>query len=216
MGDLSEWIGDRTRAGITAAFEVPGENDNDRRVGQVCAERELCVWVKLFKHRSLHKYTRVVRGQDGGEIKSMIDLVRVKKDMLRYVQDVRVVRGLGRDLSDHHVVLCKVRLVRGWIKRREVMVGARKVRSKKLREHWYREGYARSLEGKGIEWDGDNNIGHMFDRMDRVPNAQIRELCIVMKGVYERIDKGFLWCFDYVKRMENDRFAKSVCRRVCW
>ena len=28
-----------------------------------------------FKHRSLHKYTRVARGQDGVEIKSMIDLV---------------------------------------------------------------------------------------------------------------------------------------------
>ena len=57
----------------------------------------------------------------------MIDLVLVKKDMLRYVQDVRVVRGMGQD----HVVLCKVRLVGTWIKRREVVVGAR--RSKKLK-----------------------------------------------------------------------------------
>ena len=32
------------------------------------------VWVTQFKHRSLHKYTRVTRGQDGLEIKSMIDL----------------------------------------------------------------------------------------------------------------------------------------------
>ena len=34
----------------------------------------------------------------------------VKKDMLHYVQDVRVLRGMGQGLSDH-VVLCKVRLV---------------------------------------------------------------------------------------------------------
>ena len=40
----------------------------------------------------------------------MIDLVLVKRDILRYVQDVRAVRGIGQDLSDHHVVLCKVRL----------------------------------------------------------------------------------------------------------
>ena len=39
----------------------------------------------------------------------MIDLVLVKRDMLQYVQDVRAVRGMGRDLSDHHVVLRKVR-----------------------------------------------------------------------------------------------------------
>ena len=39
------------------------------------------VWVTHFKHRSLHKYTRVARGQDSVEIKSMIDLVLVKRDM---------------------------------------------------------------------------------------------------------------------------------------
>ena len=42
-----------------------------------------------FEHKSLHKYTRMARGQDGVKVKSMIDLVLVKKDMIRYVQDVR-------------------------------------------------------------------------------------------------------------------------------
>ena len=41
----------------------------------------------------------------------MIDLMLVKKDMLRFVQDVRAVRGMGQGISDFHVVLCKVRLV---------------------------------------------------------------------------------------------------------
>ena len=76
-----------------------------------------------FKHRSLHKYTRVTRGQDGVEIKSITDLVLGKRDMLRYVQDVKVVREMGRDLSDHYVVPCKFRLVGAWIKRRKVVVG---------------------------------------------------------------------------------------------
>ena len=48
----------------------------------------------------------------------MIDLMLVK-DMLQYVQDVRVVRGMGIGLSNHYIVLCKVRLVGAWIKRRE-------------------------------------------------------------------------------------------------
>ena len=82
-----------------------------------------------FKHRSFHKYTRVARGRDGVEIKSMIDLVLVKRDMLRYVQDVRAVRGMGPGLSDYHVVLCTVRLVGAWIKRKELVVRARRVRS---------------------------------------------------------------------------------------
>ena len=41
----------------------------------------------------------------------MIALVLVKRDKPQYMQDVRVVRGMGQGLSDHYVVLCKVRLV---------------------------------------------------------------------------------------------------------
>ena len=44
----------------------------------------------------------------------------------------------------------KVELARD-ILGREVVVEARRIRSEKLREHQYREGYVRSLEGKGVE-----------------------------------------------------------------
>ena len=70
---------------------------------EFCVERELSVGNTYFKHRSLHKYTR---GQDGVKVKSMIDLVLVKKDMLRYVQDVRAVKVIGRGLSYKYVLLC--------------------------------------------------------------------------------------------------------------
>ena len=79
-----------------------------------------------FEHRSLHKYTRMASGQNGVVEKNMIDLVLLK-DMLHYVQDVMAVRRMGQGLSDHHVVLCKFGLVGTWIKRRKVMVGARRI-----------------------------------------------------------------------------------------
>ena len=45
-------------------------------------------------------------------------------------------------------------------------------------------------------------------RMDRVPNAQIGELCRMAKGVDERIDECVLqWC-GHVERMEKDKIAK--------
>ena len=88
---------------------------------EFCIERGLYVVNKYFKHRSLHKYIKVARGRECVEIKSMIDLVLVKRDMVRYVQDMRTVSGIGRGLSDHHVVQCKVRLVGAWIRRREVV-----------------------------------------------------------------------------------------------
>ena len=47
--------------------------------------------------------------------------------------------------------------------------------------------------------EADNLRGFQgIRRVDRVPNARINEL----------------W-FGHVERMENDRIAKRVCRRVC-
>ena len=68
-------------------------------------------------------------GQGGLKVKSMIDLVLFKRDMLRYVQDVRAMRVLGRSLSDHHVGLCNVRLVGAWIQRRWLDLGGLEVRN---------------------------------------------------------------------------------------
>ena len=45
-------------------------------------------------------------------------------------------------------------------------------------------------------------------RMDRVPIAQIKELCGVTKGLDERIDEVVLRWLGHVEKMENDRIAK--------
>ena len=127
-------------------------------------ERWSSVSNTYFEHRSLHKYTGVARNHDGGDIRSMIDLVLVKRDLLRYMQDVRAVRGMERGLLDHHVVLRKARIVGAWIKKREVVIGARRIKSEKLTKDRYREGYARSLERKGVECDEDN-VEHNWDQM---------------------------------------------------
>ena len=49
-------------------------------------------------------------------------------------------------------------------------------------------------------------------RMDRFLNAWIRELCRMMKGIYERIDDYILWSFGHV---ESDRIAKRVYVGEC-
>ena len=46
-----------------------------------------------------------------------------------------------------------------------MVVGVRRIRSEKLREHQYRGGYAKSLEEKGVEWDGDNNVEHIWEQV---------------------------------------------------
>ena len=62
-------------------------------------------------------------------------------------------------LSDHHV-LCQVKLVSALIKRRE-SEWVRRIRSERLREHQYREGFARFHESKRGEWDEGRNVEQM-------------------------------------------------------
>ena len=52
-------------------------------------------------------------------------------------------------------------------------------------------------------------------RMDRVLNAQIRELCGVKKCLDERIDEGMLCWYAHVKSMDRDRIVKRVYVGVC-
>ena len=61
-----------------------------------------------------------------------------------------------------------------------------------------------------------DNLGDLLGirRMGRIPNAWIRELCRV-KGVDQRINKGVLWWFGPVKRIEKDRTAERVYVREC-
>ena len=49
--------------------------------------------------------------------------------------------------------------------------------------------------------------------MDRVPNAQIRELCGMKMGLDEGIDEGVLRWFAYVKRVERGMIAKRAYAR---
>ena len=56
------------------------------------------------------------------------------------------------------------------------MVGVRRIRSENLIEHQYREDYARSLEGKELKWDGDNNVERMWGQVKRVMVESAREV----------------------------------------
>ena len=58
------------------------------------------------------------------------------------------------------------------------MDGARRIRSEKMREHQYREEYARSLEEKRVEWDGENNVDHMWEQVKR-EWLKVQEKCVV-------------------------------------
>ena len=76
-------------------FEVPGEKILMVEEWWSYVLKRDCVWVMHTLGKEFCISTQgwqVVKTRRG--IKSMIDLVLVKKDMLRYVQDARAVRGM--------------------------------------------------------------------------------------------------------------------------
>ena len=121
-----------------------------------------CVGNTYFQHRSIHTYTRVARGRDGVDTEHD----RSSAGEEGYAAICAECEDGDRDgtrLPRPPYILCKVTLVGPWIKRREVVVRAWSIRSEKLREHQYSEGYTRYLEGKGVEWNGDDNVEHMWE-----------------------------------------------------
>ena len=47
----------------------------------------------------------------------------------------------------------------------------------------YREGYTRSLEGKEVEWDGDDNVEHMWKQVKQAMVETAREIIIIIWGI---------------------------------
>ena len=88
---------------------------------------------------------------------NMIDLVLVTIccDMWK------VVRGMGRGLIEQRIVLCKVRLVSTWIKRRDVVTAARRIRNEEQREPQSMETFAWSFKIERVEWKEIRNAEQM-------------------------------------------------------
>ena len=62
-----------------------------------------------------------------------------------------------------------------------MVVGARRVKSEKLREYQCREGFVRSLERMGVGWDGDNNVEDMREQVKRSMVENAREIYCLMR-----------------------------------
>ena len=55
--------------------------------------------------------------------------------------------------------------------------GTRRIRSEKLREHQYMEGYATCLESKRVEWDEVRNVEKMWGQAKQAVVDSARDVC---------------------------------------
>ena len=196
MGDLNGWIGDQERAGVTGLHGVPGVNENGERVVDFCAEKEFCVGNTFFKHKDIHKYTRVGQSRNG-EVRSMIDLVLFKRNMLKDVCDVKCIRGLSGGLSDHMIVLCKLRVIGTWMRRQEKASEGKRIRSEKLQNEDIRKRFEQLIEVKKREVDEDLDVEGCWNQMKNAITVSAREVCGCAKT--GKRAKGSEWWSDEIK-----------------
>ena len=107
--DTDTWKGVIGKHGVTA-----GLNENGRYLLQLCCSNGLRIKNTFFQHREVHKYTWYRPSMDQ---KSLIDFCVVSSDLFSDVLDVRVKRG-AELLTDHHLVLCSLRLSKPWPSKR--------------------------------------------------------------------------------------------------
>ena len=150
----------------------------------------------------MHKYTRVGVDRDGLEVKSLIDLVLVKKEMQKYVLDVKAVRGLGMGISDHYIVLCKIRLVGTWMEKKEIRKGVGRIKSEKLNEQGCKEKYVRTLVNKSVECEQDGTEQIWSQMKDALVSSE-KEVCGCAKVGSKNVNSE-MWN-DEVKQAVNSK-----------
>ena len=190
--------------GVVGCEGVPGENDNGDRIKELCQEKGLCIANTYFKHRDIHKYTWYRRTREGEILdKSLIDFVLVSKSVMNRMKDVRAVRGMSADISDHVLVLCKCELSTSW--NRKARVGGRKERIlvEKLENDTIKREYQEKL-ARYIEVDDrEGNVCMKFQVLNDAMQKAAGETCGRRK--IGGVKKGSHWWNDVTKRMCEEK-----------
>ena len=110
LGDFNTHVGNDAQT-WKDVIRKKGDSDinaHGRLLRDFCAGGRLSIMNTFFHHKDIHKYTWYRLG-DSATQKSLIDLFVVSDDLRKSVMDVCVKRGAELS-TDHHLVLCKLRL----------------------------------------------------------------------------------------------------------
>ena len=116
MGDFNAHVGTDTNTwkGMIGKHWVTGLNENGRYLLQLCCSNGLRIMNTFFQHREVYKY---IWNRPSMDQKFLIDFCIVSSDLFSDVLDVRVKRGAELS-TDHHLVVCSLRLLKPWPNRR--------------------------------------------------------------------------------------------------
>ena len=128
--------------GVIGKYGVTGLNENRRYLLLLCCSNGLHIMNTFFQHREVHKYTWYRPSMDQ---KSLIDFCIVLSDLFSDVLDVRVKRGAELS-TDHHLVVCSLRLPKLWPSNRSFVIY--RIKWEALEDKEVRKQFASSISSK--------------------------------------------------------------------
>ena len=203
LGDLNARVGDNKVQGVIGEYGVPGVNESGEWMIDWCMQYEMTVCNTLFNKRDVHKFTWVRRVR--GEIveSALMDYMCVSGRYKARVTDVNVLRAAGGVHSDHHLVVCKVKVKRGWAPARPTGGVREVVKVERLNDAGCREEFEGGIRE---EWlvHKETELGNVEEEWMTFKNAVRRcaSRACGMKRLSKRgIRKGSEWWNEEVARL---------------
>ena len=201
-GDMNAKVGDVEIDGVIGKFGVPGVNASGEYLLSLCMERGLIVGNTWFKKRRVNKYTWV-SGVDGSV--SLLDYVLIEKDVKERLLDVNVCRGAHNGMSDHYLVVAKVR-VGGGVRRRRETVRKEVVNAWKMNEIGVVERYIEEIDREWLTRRGreERSIDEEWKDFKEVVLRCAKETC-GMRRIGGKKKKGNEWWNDEVRELVQEK-----------
>ena len=108
-GDFNARVGQQIMGKLIGNNGEVTLNENGKTLRNFVNYNDFQITNTLFRHKDIHKYTRVERGT-----RSIIDYILINRKLSPYVEDTRVYRGCDIS-SDHFLVLTKITIPKKWI-----------------------------------------------------------------------------------------------------
>lgn len=206
MGDINARIGNNN-IGVETIMGKNGEghsNSNGNRFIDFCVINDLAIMNTFFKHKDIHKYTRV---EDSRNEKSIIDYIVTSREEKKNISDVRVMRGAEIG-SDHYLVTMKVKTQEKEIHRNNTKVVERKtlnIKTHKLKDIEIREEYQKNItkEINKTKTIDTTNIETVWEEFKNIIEEAAKKTCGVTR--IDHTKKKTHWWNDEIKKEVKEK-----------
>ena len=199
LGDLNARVGNESE-NCYGVIGKEGENEtstNGEMLLDCCIRNNLKIANTFFKHKNIHKWTRV---QEERNERSIIDYIIVSNSLFYDTQDVRVKRG-AEIYSDHYLVVGIFKISPKCKVQRQNLPKRSKLKLEELKNANIKTLFQNSIKSKLEEWQTHNecsdDIEVLWSKYKEIINCSANEVC--GRKIIGGSNKRTAWWNDAVK-----------------